>query len=99
MKVQSQTMLVNKEAYIHLRKVMYTERIGKELTEKQAASFERAFKYGAYDGYKKIYDRDLGGKTNGKWVSWNCAEMAAILDAAGLDYIMGKPEDVERISL
>lgn len=92
-KAKLNTIKVNKESYMYLQKRHYTERIGKDLNEKALRRYERSFDNFQYNGYKELYDGDLGGAINGKWTSWSCNDMKSILDEQGLSYIVGEVKE------
>lgn len=101
------TIMVTLEAYLYLENKCYEERSGKNISEKGIKRLKRHFEDLSYQGYKKMFDGDLGGCKGDplnaweerRWTSWSASDMARILDEAGLDYKMGEQEEVIDIYL
>ena len=91
------TILLSKEAYLFLQNKMKYERSGKIFPKEFIAKLERNFNNLQHEGYIILFEYELGGKENGKWTSWTCEKMAAMLDKEKLNYKIGK--DAECINL
>lgn len=94
------SILVSREAWLCLYEESHRQRKGCEYTPDGLEFLKKCYERDELrisDGRRYLFDGDLGGKENGRWVSWSCEKMAEILTAAGLEYEPG-PE-VESMTL
>ena len=102
---ESATILVPLESFLYLQEKSYSERTGKNQSDKARQRLTKNFRQFSYGGMKQLMDGSLGGCKGkpenaweeGRWTSWSASDMAEILDEAGLPWKMGK--DAEYITV
>lgn len=89
----SQTILVGKESYLYLDRIMREQRGCKPLTPEQEEKFWGKQRVNA-DGFTSCNDDSLGGGDGtyyGRWWSWSVETLKKMLDEANLPYEDGEP--------
>lgn len=88
------TIEVKLDAFLYLQELCCKQRLNREMSERQKERLKKNFERYAHNGLKQLHDGCLGGAENGKWTSWTCEDMEAILIKAGFECFRGKPIEI-----